>query len=130
MLFLLYSSDNTTLSNNGGQLSSKQIAFITVSVVVGCITALFALYVLRYMYEGGVKDKAPPPKELKNTNLKRKALPIITPPPPPPHGIQLFKKDIILCTVTSSKYHPIVELVLCPYSIMLRETCYVHLTTV
>ena len=41
--------DNSTPPKNGGKLSSKQIAFITVSVVVGSITAAgVAVFLLRY----------------------------------------------------------------------------------
>ena len=40
--------DHSTPPKNGGKLSSKQIALITVSVVVGCMSALVAVYLLRY----------------------------------------------------------------------------------
>lgn len=40
--------DNSTPPQNGRKLSSKQIALITVSVVVGSLTAVIAAYFLRY----------------------------------------------------------------------------------
>ena len=45
---ILYPIGDITSPKNGGELSNKQIALITVSVVVGCITALGAVYVIRY----------------------------------------------------------------------------------
>ena len=46
-LFCFLLVDNSTTPTNGGKLSKKQIALITLSAVVGCITALFAIYVIR-----------------------------------------------------------------------------------
>ena len=46
-LFCFVLEDNSTPPTDGGKLSSKQIAFITVSAVVGCVAALFAIYVIR-----------------------------------------------------------------------------------
>ena len=43
-----FHADNSTSPQNGGKLSSKQIALITVSVVVGSITALVGVCFLRY----------------------------------------------------------------------------------
>ena len=40
--------DHSTPPQNGGKLSSRQIALITVSVVVGSLTAVIAVYFLRY----------------------------------------------------------------------------------
>ncbi|KAL9978277.1 hypothetical protein ACROYT_G015776 [Oculina patagonica] len=47
--------DIITSSQNGGELSSKQIALITVSVAVGCM-ALFAVYVIRKWRRGGCNE--------------------------------------------------------------------------
>jgi len=44
----IFHVDNSTPPKDGGKLSSKQIALITVSVVVASITASVAVYLLRY----------------------------------------------------------------------------------
>lgn len=46
-LFCFILKDNSTTPMTGGNLSSKQITLITVSALVGCMTALFAIYVIR-----------------------------------------------------------------------------------
>ena len=46
-LFCFVLADNSKAPTDGGKLSSRQIAFITVSAVVGCVVALFAIYVIR-----------------------------------------------------------------------------------
>ena len=46
--FCIFHVDNSTPPKDGGKLSSKQIALITVSVVVSSITASVAVYLLRY----------------------------------------------------------------------------------
>ncbi|XP_020629978.1 uncharacterized protein LOC110067043 [Orbicella faveolata] len=48
--------DNSTTPTNGGKLSNKQIALITLSVVVGCITALFAIYLIRKWRRGQLHE--------------------------------------------------------------------------
>ena len=44
----IFHVDNSTPPKDGGKLSSKQIALITVSVVVASITTSVAVYLLRY----------------------------------------------------------------------------------
>jgi len=48
--------DNSTTPMTGGNLSGKQIILITVSVVVGCMTALFAIYVIRKWRRGQIRE--------------------------------------------------------------------------
>ncbi|KAL9978321.1 hypothetical protein ACROYT_G015821 [Oculina patagonica] len=48
--------DNITSPQTGGKLNSKQIALITVSVVVGCIIALFVICVIRKWRRGEIRE--------------------------------------------------------------------------